>query len=73
MAIVPYLYYENVENAMRFLAKAFGLRRFGARNRDKEGKVFHAAIRSGDDVVMMGRPGKKYRNPRRLGGPRNVC
>jgi uncharacterized glyoxalase superfamily protein PhnB len=68
MAVLPYLYYENVENAMRFLAKAFGFRRFGAQNRDKEGRVFHAAMRSGDDVIMMGRPGKGYKNPRRLGG-----
>lgn len=30
MPITPYLYYEDVASAMRFLAKAFGFRRFGA-------------------------------------------
>jgi uncharacterized glyoxalase superfamily protein PhnB len=32
-----------------------------------DGKPNHAAMKLGDDVVMMGAPGSKYSNPQRLG------
>jgi uncharacterized glyoxalase superfamily protein PhnB len=67
MAITPYLLYEDVSAALRFLAKAFGLRRSGAVNRDAKGRITHAVMRFGKDFVMMGWPGPKYRNPRHLG------
>ena len=66
MAITPYLYYENVADALKFLAKAFGFRKFGKPMR-RDGKINHAAMKLGDDVVMMGCPPMGYRNPKRLG------
>lgn len=67
MPITPYLYYEDVATAMKFLAKAFGFRRFGAVSRGPGGKINHAAMKAGSSVVLMGRPPTAYRNPRRLG------
>jgi len=67
MPITPYLYYEDVASAMRFLAKAFGFRRFGAVSRGPDRKINHAAMKAGSSVVLMGRPPRVYRNPRRLG------
>ena len=66
MAITPYLYYEDVGAALKFLAKAFGFRKFGTPLRRK-GKINHAAMKLGDDVVMMGCPPTTYRNPKKLG------
>ena len=67
MPITPYLYYEDVATAMKFLAKAFGFRRFGAVSRGPDRKINHAAMKAGGSVVLMGRPPTAYRNPRRLG------
>ena len=66
MAITPYLYYENLPRALKWLEKAFGLRTAGPLMR-RHGKVTHATMKRGDIVVMMGHPGPKYRNPRRVG------
>jgi uncharacterized glyoxalase superfamily protein PhnB len=67
MAITPYLYYEDVDRALRFLSSAFGFRRHGARMRGRDGKTNHAAMKLGTNVVMLGRPASGYRNPKRLG------
>lgn len=67
MAIMPYLYYQDVGAAMKFLNKAFGFRADGPQTRDREGKVNHAALRAGSNVVLLGRPPSDYRNPRQLG------
>lgn len=67
MQITPYLYYEDVGAALQWLAKAFGFKRHGPRMTGPDGKVAHAAVQFGDSVVMMGAPGPKYKNPRRLG------
>ena len=67
MTITPYLYYEDVNAALKWLAKAFGFKRFGKAMIGKSGKVNHAAMRFHDGIVMMGAPGGKYKNPRRLG------
>ena len=67
MAITPYLYYEDVDSALKFLSKAFGLRRFGAQMRGPDGKTFHASMKYGNSMIMMGRPPGGYRNPKRLG------
>ncbi len=67
MAITPYLYYEDVGGALKFLAKAFGFRKYGAPMRRSDGKINHAAMQFGDDLIMMGRPPSGYRNPKRLG------
>jgi PhnB protein len=67
MAITPYLLYEDVGGALKFLSKAFGFKKFGAVNKLSNGKVNHAAMKLGDDLVMMGYPGPAYKNPKRLG------
>jgi len=67
MAITPYLYYEDVGAALRFLAKAFGFRKDGTPMKGPDGKIRHAAMKLGSDVIMMGRPPSGYRNPKRLG------
>ena len=68
MGITPYLYYEDVDAAIAFLAKAFGMRIHGRRMKDRDGKTNHAAMKSGADMVMMGRPPQPtFRNPKHLG------
>ena len=67
MPITPYLYYRDVAGALRFLGKAFGFRKFGPHNRSADGRINHAAMKLGKDVVMMGWPGAQYRNPKQLG------
>ena len=67
MAITPYLYYADVDRAVKFLAKAFGLRKHGVQMRGPDGNVNHAAMKLGDALIMMGRPPSGYRNPKRLG------
>jgi len=67
MAITPYLLYEDVGGALKFLARAFGFRKYGAQMKGRDGKILHAAMQYGDDVIMMGCPGSGYRNPKRLG------
>jgi uncharacterized glyoxalase superfamily protein PhnB len=52
---------------MKFLAKAFGFRPFGARTRNGAGQVNHASMRLGGSMVMMGCPPFAYRNPKALG------
>jgi PhnB protein len=67
MSITPYLLYEDVAGALKFLARAFGFRKCGAQKSRPDGKIDHAAMKLGDDLIMMGCPGPKYKNPRRLG------
>jgi len=67
MAITAYLYYEDVGEAMKFLARAFGFRKHDRAMSGPDGKIHHAAMKFGPDFFMMGYPGSKYKNPRRLG------
>jgi uncharacterized glyoxalase superfamily protein PhnB len=68
MAITPYLYYEDVASALKFLSKAFGFRKYGRPMLASDGKINHAAMKIGNDLIMMGRPpGATYKNPQRLG------
>jgi PhnB protein len=67
MAITPYLYYRDVGAALAFLAKAFGFRKTGEQMKDARGRIVHAAMQLGDDVVMMGSPGPRFKGPKRLG------
>ena len=67
MAMTPYLLYDDVGGALKFLAKAFGFRKYGDQMLRPDGKINHAAMRLGDDMVMMGCPGSGYRNPKQLG------
>jgi uncharacterized glyoxalase superfamily protein PhnB len=65
--IIPYLYYEDVGAAMRWLAKAFGLRKYGSVMSRPGGAIVHAAMKLDRGIIMMGCPGPKYRSPKRLG------
>lgn len=67
MAITPYLYYRDVAGALEFLSKAFGFRKHGAQVLEAGGSINHAAMKVGDDLIMMGCPGSSYRNPKSLG------
>jgi PhnB protein len=64
--ITPYLYYEDVAAAIAWLVRAFGFRE-RMRMPGPDGSIMHAELELADGVVMMGRPGADYRNPRRLG------
>jgi PhnB protein len=62
--IVPMLSYEDVGAAADWLVRAFGfeeVERF-----DWEGEVGHVTLRLGSGMVMLGRPGASYVNPKRL-------
>jgi uncharacterized glyoxalase superfamily protein PhnB len=68
MAITPYLYYEDLDAALKWLAKAFGFKPYGTRMKGPDGKTSHAAMKLGEGIVMMGRPpDRSYKNPKRLG------
>ena len=64
--ITPYLLYEDVGSALDWLAKAFGFRE-RMRLPGPDGKINHAEMELADGVIMMGCPGQKYRNPKRIG------
>lgn len=66
MAITPYLLYQDVEEALKFLSAAFGFHQHGPSQAGPDGRLNHAVMKLGDDVVMMGRPGADYRNPKQL-------
>jgi len=68
-SVTPYLLYRDVGKAMGWLGKAFGFLEIGERFEGKDGTVQHAAMvtRDGGDVIMMGCPGPKYKNPKKLG------
>jgi uncharacterized glyoxalase superfamily protein PhnB len=64
--IAPYLLYEDVAGALDFLTRAFGFEET-LRYTGPEGYVNHAEMRIGDGVILMGDPGRDYRNPAHLG------
>lgn len=66
MAITPYLLYRDVGAALEFLGKAFGFKKTADLYRDADGMITHASLQLGKDYVMMGCPGKDYRNPQAL-------
>ena len=59
MPITPYLLYQDVAGALKFLARAFGFRKCGTQMVEPGGKIKHAAMQLGDDLIMMGYPGPK--------------
>lgn len=65
--VTPYLLYEDLDAAVDWLVTTFGFTEH-VRMAGPDGRANHAEIRLGDGLVMMGRPGADYRNPRRLGG-----
>ena len=64
--ISPYLYYEDVTSALAWLSRAFGLHE-RMRMPGPDGGIAHAEMEFAEGVVMMGRPGPDYKNPKRLG------
>ena len=65
--VTPYLHYADLEAAMAWLSKAFGLREL-LRQAGPDGKARHAEMGLGETgVVMMGWPGPGYRTPKQLG------
>ena len=64
--ITPYLYYEDVDTALSWLAGVFGFRE-RLRLTGQDGVITHAEMVFADGVIMMGHPGREYRNPKRLG------
>lgn len=67
MAITPYLLYEDVGGALKWLSKAFGFKRMAGTYTEPDGTITHAEMTFDGGTVMMGHPGPKYRNPKRLG------
>jgi PhnB protein len=65
--VVPYLLYEDLDSALSFLTTAFGLTET-VRMNAPDGHPWHAELRLGDGLVMMGQPERDYRNPKSLGG-----
>jgi uncharacterized glyoxalase superfamily protein PhnB len=67
--IVPYLLYRDVGKAMAWLKKAFGLKSVGDVFKGKDGTIQHASMKlpGSEDFIMMGCPGPKYKNPKKLG------
>jgi len=65
--ITPYLLYRDVGSILKFLSKAFGFQKTGEVMKGSDGEIQHAAMTFGDGMVMMGCPGKKYKNPKKLG------
>ena len=63
MAITPYLYYEDVGGAMKFLAKAFGFRKHGRQMLGPKGKINHAAMRFGGSHDYDGEPSNRLSQP----------
>lgn len=64
--ITPYLLYASCEQALDFLARAFGAEEV-LRYTGPAGYVTHAETRLGDGSVFMGNPGEGYRGPREAG------
>jgi PhnB protein len=60
--IAPYLLYEDGAAAIDFLTNAFGFEE--TMRAEDEGRISHAELRLGEDVIMLGSPGGDYENPR---------
>lgn len=64
--ITPYLLYEDVAAALKWLAESFGFEE-RLRFTDSEGQVTHAEMTAAGGEIMLGHPGPDYRGPRRTG------
>src|SRR5437762_8789144 len=54
--LAPYLFYDDVDAAARFLQEAFGFR-VGFTSRDPEGRLQHAQLLHGAALIMLGHAG----------------
>ena len=61
--VTPYLYYENVADALDWLSRCFGFTE-ALRLDGPDGSVAHAEMRFLDGVIMLGCPGAEFRAPR---------
>lgn len=59
------LVYEDLAAAHEYLARVFGLTA-GPLQRDGEGRVVHAEVRAGDQVIWLHPAAEGYRSPRQL-------
>ena len=66
MSVHPYLLYADVDAAIAWLERVFGLTP-DTRIPGPDGKTSHAEVYCGDGLIMMGAPGGGYRNPKALG------
>ena len=64
-AITPYLLYEDVAKALKWLSEAFGFEEV-LRFAGEGGVVNHAEMRHGGESIYLGYPGDDYRSPKRL-------
>lgn len=64
--ITPYILYEDVAAALKWLAAAFGFRE-RLRYAGEDGVVTHAEMTFEDGVIMLGHPGPEYQNPKTTG------
>ena len=62
--IAPMLSYEDVSASADWLVRAFGFE--VAQRFEDKGEDVHVTLRLGTGVVMLGKPGDSYMNPRRL-------
>jgi len=60
------LVYEDLAAAHEYLVRVFGLTP-GPLQRDGEGRVTHAEVRAGDQVIWLHPAAEDYRSPRQLG------
>jgi uncharacterized glyoxalase superfamily protein PhnB len=66
--VISYLYYEDAGAALSWLMRVYGfVERAKETRRDEKGAVFHAAVNAGAGVILLGRPGGDYKNPKQLG------
>jgi PhnB protein len=67
--LTPYLLYKDVGKALDWYRKAFGFIEVDDRFTGDDGTIQHAAmeISPKGEVFMLGWPGPKYKNPKKLG------
>ncbi len=67
--LTPYLLYKDVGRALDWYQKAFSFLESGDRFTGQDGTVQHAAMQISPkaEVFMLGCPGPKYKNPKKLG------
>ena len=65
--LTPYICVDGADTAIEFYKKVFGAQE-RMRMPGPDGSIMHAEMEMREGVVMMGRPGPDYRNPRHLGG-----
>jgi MerR family transcriptional regulator, thiopeptide resistance regulator len=61
------LVYDDLAAAQEYLVRVYGLAA-GPLERDASGRVIHAEVRAGDQVIGLHPAGREYQSPRSLGG-----